>query len=375
MSSRYLVLSCVGLCLNSLAITSSRASEPAARGGCSSALVVIDRAVAQERFPQSKVAHEQKPWFWQTWQVDYRLRLDSPHGRIVTPREIAAEIEGWVSNSRVPSHALPRWSSLTISGNSGLSASTEIIKATDESQRCRERAILQIWTGDDQEAPPSALADDNSNPEEECPILSLAPGAILRVRLWLIHQHVLFGIYDPLLGRRELTLKLGSVTLRDTLLLDREHHITQPTNIWATDLPPEDRRDTRHFVSPPDSLHLEAHVPLNQYYHFPDQPVRYSTMMRLQFWYLVAPGTDGDCKVRLAQHSATPTTYKVLSEGKYEQCLTTVGRWVHVKHVFRTEPEATTLVLDFQISSMTDIGELWIDDVSLEPVGGSPEGP
>jgi hypothetical protein len=51
-----------------------------------------------------------------------------------------------------------------------------------------------------------------------------------------------------------------------------------------------------------------------------------------------------------------------------------VGRWVHVERIFRTEPEATTLALDFRIVG-ADVGELWIDDVLLEPVGAGPEGP
>ena len=42
----------------------------------------------------------------------------SAHGQdrvIITPEEIAVKVEGWVSNSRVASHALPRWSSLVVS--------------------------------------------------------------------------------------------------------------------------------------------------------------------------------------------------------------------------------------------------------------------
>src|SRR5262249_4793698 len=125
---------------------------------------------------------------------------------------------------------------------------------------------------------------------------------------------------------------------------------------------PADRRDVRQYVSAPDSLHLEAHVPGNQYYRFPEQPVRYSTRMRLRYWYLAAPGTEGECRARLAQYKDTPTAWKVLSDGGREECLTTVGRWVHVDRTFRTEPDATTRALDFRIVG-ADVGELWIDDV------------
>ena len=46
-----------------------------------------------------------------------------------------------------------------------------------------------------------------------------------------------------------------------------------------------------------------------------------------------------------------------------------VGRWTRVERVFATDAEATTLALDFRIASDSDVGEMWIDDVSLEPVG------
>ncbi len=55
----------------------------------------------------------------------------------------------------------------------------------------------------------------------------------------------------------------------------------------------------------------------------------------------------------------------------------TVGRWTKVERIIQTESEATTLRLEFQIVGETEVGEMWIDDVSLEPVdcdgpGGRP---
>ncbi|MDR3639244.1 MAG: hypothetical protein P4L84_35915 [Isosphaeraceae bacterium] len=303
------------------------------------------------------------------WRVDYRLRYDGPSGIVLTPTEVWAKVESWVSNSRVASHAIPRWSSLAISGPSGLSATADVITASDEAQRCRERVSLVVWTGED--GPPEVPAAKPGIPPAG-PLLSLAPGGTLYVRLRWEHQHFLYGDYDPLLGQRALELRLGSATLRDVLPMDQEHYLALPKFAWP--VPPEDRRDTRYFYSAPDSLHLEAHVPGNQYYRFPERPVRYGTKMRLRFWYLVAPGTEGECRARIAQYKDTPTAWRVLTDGAYEECLTTVGRWVKVEHIFRTEPDATTLALDFRISG-ADIGEMWIDDVTLEPVGAPPSGP
>jgi hypothetical protein len=199
--------------------------------------------------------------------------------------------------------------------------------------------------------------------------VTVAPEGTARVRVRIEHLHVLYGDYDPLLGTRALELRFGTAALRDALPLDREQYQAMPRYTWPA--PPEDRRDTRYFVSGPDSLHLEAHVPGNQYYRFPERPVRYATRMKLSYWYLIAGGTEGECRARVAQYKDTPSAWKVLSEGGHEQCLGTVGRWVKVERVFRTEPDATTLALDFRISG-SEVGEMWIDDVRLEPLSGPP---
>jgi hypothetical protein len=178
---------------------------------------------------------------------------------------------------------------------------------------------------------------------------------------------VLYGDFDPLLGTRRVDLTLGSAHLSDQVPLDQEHYLAQPKSTWPE--PPDDRRDTHHFISAPDSLHLESQVPGHMYYRYPERPVRYGTKLRLRFWYLIAEGTEGECRVRLAQYKDTPSSWRVLASGGFDQVLETVGHWVKVERIFRAECEATTMALDFRIISETNVGELWVDDVSLEPIG------
>jgi hypothetical protein len=345
--------------------------------GAEAPLTLVERSIIQDQG---------------SWLVDYRLRYDGAAGMIVPSNEIHAKVEGWVSNSRVASHALPRWSSLIVSGPSGLATATEVIAAGDESQRCHERMALQVWTGD-AEPPPEPFANaktgtgtrgsgpgagtgtgTGTTAAERPTILSLAPGATVRVRLRIEHQHFLYGDYDPLLGLRTVEIRLGGAVLDDPVVpMDREQYLAHPKTTWP--VPPEDRRDTRHYVSGPDSLHLEAHIPGNQYYRFPERAVRYGTKMRLRFWYLIAAGTEGECRARVAQYKDTPTAWKVLTDGAHEDTLATVGRWVKVERIFRTQSEATTLALDFRICGGAEVGEMWIDDVSLEPVGVVPSAP
>ena len=56
--------------------------------------------------------------------------------------------------------------------------------------------------------------------------------------------------------------------------------------------------------------------------------------------------------------------------------LKTIGRWTKYERIVQTEPEATRLILEFKIVGEIDVGEMWIDDVSVEPVGNTvPAGP
>ena len=344
-------------------------AEPPRRA---STLVPVRRAVAQDQG---------------AWVIDYRLRHAGSTGVVVAPEEIAVKVESWVSNSRVAGHAVPRRSAPAIPHGPELTAIGEVIAAADEAHRCREKLIVTVSSpsarsgqssvvGGQKEGRPSPATGHTSAtaPGRRPGPLSLTPGGIVDVRLRLEHQHVLFGDYDPLLGARAVEITLAGQTVRDLVPLDREHYLAQPRFSWPE--PPEDRRDTRHSVTGPDSLHLEAHVPGHHYYRYPDRPVRYGTPMRLRFWYLIAAGTEGECRVRVAQYKDTPTSWRPLNGSGFEKCLKVVGRWTRVEHVFTTDAEATTLALDFRIAGGTDIGEMWIDDVRLEPVGcPGPRGP
>jgi hypothetical protein len=338
-------------------------------GPARSALVLVERTVMQEQG---------------AWVLDYRLRHTGQAGVIITPEEFVVKVEGWVSNSRVASHAVPRWSSLVISRSRELLAIGDVIATADESQRCRERLLVSIWDQGQGHIQASHSVPSTAKPGASPagglmltePVsllpLSLAPEATVRVRLRLEHQHFLHGDYDPLLAVRIVELTIGPSAIRDVVSLDREQYLAQPRSTWPE--PPEDRRDTRHSISGPDSLHLEADIPGHQYYRYPERPVRYNTKMRLRFWYLIAVGTEGECRAHIAQASETATSWRPLKAGDFDQCLKTIGRWTKVERIFQTEPEATTLGLEFKIVGETEVGEMWIDDVSLEPVYGATAG-
>lgn len=337
-------------------------------GPARSAMALVERTVTQDQG---------------AWVVDYHLRNTARTGVIVTSEDLRLRIEGWVSNSRVASHAVPRWSSLFVSPSVAPTAFSEVLTAVDESHRCRERMVVSVWAEEQPqsnsgpaskgEAPPRVNGTPVSGSTVACFLpLSLGPGETMHIRLHIEHQHILYGDFDPLLGVRILELTLGSSVVRDLVPLDREQYLAQPKYTWPE--PPEERRDTRHFISAPDSLHLEADVPGHQTYRYQERPVRYNTKMRLLFWYLIAAGTEGECRVRVGQNKDTPLAWRQLHEAGFEDRLKSVGRWTRYERIVLTEPEATRLILEFKIVGEIDVGEMWIDDVSVESVGSAAAG-
>ena len=333
-------------------------------------LILVDRAVTQDQG---------------AWVIDYRLRNAARTGMIVAPDGLELKVKGWVSNSRVLSHAVPRWSSLTATPRVDPTAFSEVINTSDESQRCYEHLVISMWSEGQSRSNGGSAAKRIDPPRimswptagrASVPLLpiSLGPDDKMYLRLRIEHQHVLYGDYDPLLGVRTIELNLGESFVRDVLPLDREQYLAQPKYTWSE--PPKERCDTRHFVSGPDSLHLEADVQGHQSYRYQERPVRYNTRMKLRFWYLIAAGTEGECHIRLRQNKDTPLAWRQLHEAAFEEQLKMIGRWTRYECIFQTEPEATRLILEFKIVGEIDVGEMWIDDVSLEPLANTgPAGP
>lgn len=291
------------------------------------------------------------------WELEYRLRWRGEESLRVPLERVEAESRAWLGNSCVPGHDQPRLSTFMLRGDRR-DATVELIASRDEVERCHEHAHLRVWLGEG--ADPGGSAHPADEP------LEIAPGQLVHFWIALEHAHFLYGAYEPLLGRREIRLKLGEQSCVVEADLSGAPRDLAPAS--RLEVPPEERLDDSQYVSAPDSLHLEAHAPGCQYYRFRDQPVRYDTEMKLSFWYLVANGSQGCSRARLTQYQDGPgTSWTNLPRGGIEIRFETVGRWAYVERTFRTLPNATTVGLEFRIDG-TDIGEAWIDDVRLDPL-------
>src|SRR6516165_10508280 len=76
-----------------------------------STLVMLERTVVQDQG---------------AWIVDYRLRHTGQTSMVVIPEAFGVKVQGWVSNSRITSHAVPRWSSLVVPHARELVAISEV---------------------------------------------------------------------------------------------------------------------------------------------------------------------------------------------------------------------------------------------------------
>jgi hypothetical protein len=130
-----------------------------------------------------------------------------------------------------------------------------------------------------------------------------------------------------------------------------------------------DRRDKSVFHSAPDSLRLNAVLDEFDSYRFPDRKVNGGARYRLRFSYLTAIGSVGRCTVRVLQYADTSTTWHFLDTAMIERALPVVGRWENVVIDFKSQPEATSAAIIFRVNSPCEVGECWIDNVSLCPAG------
>jgi hypothetical protein len=344
-------------------------------------LLALRSAVADPIDPQT--GHHLAPWHVQErtlsqhndpkpcWQVDYLLVLDpAASPTFLTSDTVSAHLESWVSNASVPGHHVPRTSQLNFLGEWPTRAEFEILASPDLSGRCRELGVLDLWVDDTNlagvsPAPRLAARVATQGLNGLIP-LRVAPGDQLHVRLQLEHDHFLYDPYEPLFGVRSFQLVLGSAQLRDELKFDRSVAVRSPAPSWQPPDPPIDRQDRQVFLTPPHSLRLSAEQPGGASYRLSGN-VRYDTLMKLSFWYLLSEEGSATGLVRISQLKQGPALWKPLGAGAKEIGMTREGRWTKVEQVLRTEAEATHLIVEFRVIGAT--GTLWIDDVQMETLG------
>lgn len=334
--------------------------DRADRGYPSPVLERVERSIDLVRPPVGESGDARRRWL--AWQVDYRLRYDGPEPLVVDAGTIAGTVEGWASNSRAEGHGRPRRADHDLGAADDHESTVTLVDADAPAASCREHAVLAVWP-----EPTSASAETGSlDPSCDTPAepVRVDPGAILRVRLRLEHVHPLDGASDPLLGRRELNLRVGPASFRDLLELDRPIAPSGPGVALPTI--PAERLDRRVYYSAPDSLYLDACVDGGRSFVFPDVPVRRDAPIRLSFRYLRAVGSTGAATAELKQYHDVPESYFALPEARRVAPLEATGEWVLVERVLRTDPEASTVQLRFCLDAESGPSALWIDDVRLE---------
>ncbi|MEW4570206.1 hypothetical protein AB1L88_20255 [Tautonia sp. JC769] len=326
-------------------------------------LTLVERSISLVRPEQGEQGDHRRRWL--TWRIDYRLRNAQPTTLRLDPESYFCTVEGWASNSRAEGHGLPRRARHSLSSGDVLQSSTCLIEHDDPTLACHERATLQVWpeaVGTPEDPAPGAPIETPLEP------IQLEPGAVLGVRLRLEHCHHLYGLSEPLLGSREVNLRMGPTAFRDRLDLDRP--IAPDRAMDRLSPIPEERLDPRVYFSAPDSLYLDAALSGYRSFQFRDLKVPRDAPMRLSFRYFRSSDSTGKVRMELKQYKDVPNSYQVLTQAKRVEELPDLGEWVLVDRRFRSDPLATTMQLRFLIDCEGNgPAAVWIDDVVLEPIG------
>jgi hypothetical protein len=268
------------------------------------------------------------------WEIGYALSKDF----LIKPENLTVEISGLVSNSRVPSHSRPIKVEHILASNSK-DIVYKIIDSHDPATECSEIASSELRTEKD-------------------------GSQTLVIRLE--HCHLVYGPHDPLLAQRSFALIQNGKRVEFTLNMTEPTKFKPPKRLWPPNGdPPPERRDIRFFVSAPDSLLLDANAVGEQSYRYRELQVKYSTKLKLSFWYYATKDVDDECHARVCQYR-DGNSWKYLTDAQMEIVLEKRGKWTRVQKVFRTDDQATSLTLEFRM--MGDNGCVWIDDVDISPL-------
>jgi len=194
----------------------------------------------------------------------------------------------------------------------------------------------------------------------------LIDGYEFELTLELKHDHLLYERTDPLLGERRISIWLcDDLRLLDDL--DLNECEMQLDKLTLSLERPENHLCSDKFHSPPDSLLLWSEFPGSNFLRFVDVPVRPGTAIRLKFWYLISPGTGGECRARVCEYNDKPSAYIRMPDRMDILLAGAPGKWHHAEYELLVSPCTNTVAVDFRLIS-TDPGELWIDDAALDYV-------
>jgi hypothetical protein len=283
------------------------------------------------------------------WNVNFTLQNRGAVGRALDVAEIAASVEGDVSNSALPGHSHPIASFLEATSEAG-PVWKDIIPSSSDDDRCREGLKLEAWLADSRRAP------------EGNKLLLVAPGGKVSVRLTLIHDHPFYGTYDPLLGTRLIRLRIGTQELRRKFEFQQQY-TALPSYTWPE--PPEERRDKEIYFSAPDSIYFSGLFGELHSYWLPERPVRYGSKVKLSFLYVIAVGSAGTSSVQISQWQDLPKSVKRLPEVALSIPLDRIGRWTKFEKTFTIDRRATHAQVGLKISS-GEVGDMWVDDIKWE---------
>ena len=265
------------------------------------------------------------------------------HGQstlILKPEKIEVTYEAEVANSRLPNHAF----CLTTRSKFFLSekgVAPLIHHFNQNKNECREIISGRIN------------------------LAAVQPNEKFQITFTIEHDHFLYNI-DPLLGGRKFQIKISDWEISGEAVFDSPDEKLKIKPVTLSYIP-KGHLDERYSFSNKPSLYLAADIPGCQCFRFGDIPTTYDAKFKVSFYYLIALGTEGECRARVMEYQDRPGLWKKIDDGGFDELLEFKIGWQKFEKEFQTTKDTTTMALDFRIAG-AEIGEMWISDIKFEPV-------
>jgi len=156
----------------------------------------------------------------------------------------------------------------------------------------------------------------------------------------------------PLFGSRVITLESSRLKLHaDCLYSPIKKILLSPV--------PEERLDSRHFLSPPNALYLSNETPGFNSFHFKDVIVKGGQQITIGFNYRQQ---GSGLRARLSQYHDTPHNWKKLEI--FDKSLPANKGWTKFEEKARLHQETTSIALDFRLTKNSS-SQVWIDEIEI----------
>jgi hypothetical protein len=271
-----------------------------------------------------------------SWEITYKMPPEKKNIKFVS-----AYVEGDVSNSAVPGHFRSQYIISRAIWNK--ENSPKVLRESVLGSTCVEKAKMTF--------------DESSR----------------KILLTLEHDHSVYGKFEPLLGKRVLTLNIDGE--EKTFDLDftpcyNRTKLKKLTNKMSFEYSINKEGYADKYDPEKDELFLSLSQ-TNGYFRSAEIPTRWDTVYTVKFKYMVFYGSIAQPVFFISEYCDVNTSWKMLGKTIDVELDRTPGRWHQYKKTFRTKSEASTMAYNFSLRDLNpngpSVGDMLVRDFEISP--------